>query len=401
MNDVTIEIQPGSGRQIPDTDAVSGLISSGVASGSVVLGNVYKLTTLDDAIALGIDADYDSTNTVLVYEHIKEFFRMSGNKGPLYIQLVAKTVTPAQMCDPTLTTYSMKLLAFSQGTVNQLSVAYCPVAAVTDDTALLAAIPKAQLLVDKAMATHQPLHVLLEGVGYDVTDSFDLRSMNAPGVSVVVGQCNEVQQRAVIYAKSAAVGTALGTVALSKVSESIQWVQKFNLYGDNLSDFRISGILSTNLTDAQLAQAHGDGMIFFLSHANYSGIYFNDSHSGGDATTDFQFIEDKRTINKAARLVRRALLPRLGGPVNIDPASGQIASADIKFLESLGNRAIRPMFSAGDISGPDPDGSTPPFTIDPNQDILQTGELVCDLRVVRVGTARQIKVKIGFINPNS
>jgi hypothetical protein len=94
-------------------------------------------------------------------------------------------------------------------------------------------------------------------------------------------------------------------------------------------------------------------------------------------------------------------MPYVNSPVLIDSSTGQIDPATIASMEAIGNRAILPMFQANEISGPDPNGPTPPFQIDPAQNILSGDPLATELTVVPTGTARQIKVQINFANPNS
>lgn len=397
MNDLTIEIINGlGGRRTPDTDSVSGLLASSDVAGGVAMNAPFMLTSTDDANALGIDADYDIDNSVVVYEHIQEFFRLQPN-GTLYVNLVPQTVTYANMLALSGTSYVKNLLTFAQGQINQLAVAYNPVEDIVDTSALEAAIPVAQALYAYCFQKHMPLHVILEGTGIDITAPVQLHGLNSGGVSVVAGQAED----SVNYNGHAAVGTGLGTVALAKVNENIAWVQKFNLMGGVVTNFRLGGVAASQLTDAQIEAANTAGLIFFVRHIGKEGIYWNDSFAATALTNDIAYIEDSRTANKAARLIRTALLPQLNGPVTMDPSTGQIAASSISYLERLGNKAILPMFTAAEISGPDPSGATPPFTIDPNQDVLGTGEIVGVLRLVRTGTSRQLRVSIGFPNPQS
>jgi hypothetical protein len=93
------------------------------------------------------------------------------------------------------------------------------------------------------------------------------------------------------------------------------------------------------------------------------------------------------------RLIRAALLPDLGSPINVNPTTGQLTPEVVKKLEVQGKRVIdEQMLNQGEISGFT-------FTIDENQNILSTNELVSELEIVPVGTARKFVVKIGFTNP--
>lgn len=399
MGNVEIIVGSGGlGRRVPQNDAISAFVANGVAAGSVTLGVVYKLGRLQDAIDLGIDSDYDQTNSILVYEHIKEFFRICPN-GTMYFMLVARSVTYNDLLDPTVSTSAIKVIRYAEGAVKQLAVSYNPTVAVTTDAAALGAVAKAQLLVAACRAEFRPISVVLEGKGFLTTSITTLRDKLAPGVSMMVGQSDFVYGDG-IDETYAAVGSALGVIALSKVNECIGWVGRYNLVGDNLDNVRIGGVLLSDLSPTVLAELEDKSYLYFTRFVDFPGLYMNDSHTADAVTSDFCFIENNRTIDKASRLIRQALLPYVNSPVLIDPATGKIASATIATMEAAGNRALQPMFQNQEISGPDPNGSTPPFQIDPNQDILSSSELQCELTIVPTGTAREIKVLIGFTNPN-
>lgn len=393
LADVIInKVSGGLGRVAPATDMISGLIANGVGLPGAQLGTVYRLNRIEDAQAMGLDADYDEANSVLVYEHIKEFFRINRN-GQLWLLLVAQSVSFPNLVDPTVATSAKKLLIEANGAINQLAVAFNPETAPTDDTALLAAIAKAQLLVADEFANHRPLHVILEGKGIDLADITDLRALNAPGVSVMVGQSKTVAAIDPLFADYGAVGTLLGAVSLAAVNENVAWVQKFNVLGDNLQDFAIASTASSSLTVTQLENLNDAGYIFFRKHTGLAGIYFNDSHTCDELTSDYCYIETNRVANKAARIARTTLLPYLNSPVNINPTTGQIAVSTIKSMEALAQRAIEDgMLKPGELSSFS-------FTIDPSQNILSTSELECELTLVPTGTARKIVVKLGFTNP--
>jgi len=389
----------GIGRRPAVDDAISGMIANAIAAGTFTLGTVYGFRSAQDAIDIGIDADYDADNGILVYEHIKEFFRMNSS-GTLYFMGVAQATSFANLVDPTVSTSAIKLLRAAEGKVKQLGVVYNPTAAVTDTTALMAAIPKAQLLVAQSQQEFMPVRIILEGKGFDSGDITGLRDQNANGCSVMVGQTGNDDIQA-IDATYGAVGTALGALSLAKVNENIGWVGKFNLLGDNLQSIKIGGVAYNTLSPTVIQDMDDAGYIFFLKHQNQAGIYMNFSHTADVTTSDYCTLENGRTMDKAGRLIRSAILPYLNSPVLIDPSTGKIAGPTAAAMQAAGNRAIQPMFQANEISGPDPDGPNPPFTIDPDQDILSTSDLIGKLVIVPVGVAAEITLEIGFTNPNN
>jgi hypothetical protein len=394
LNDVVItKVNGGLGRLLPLTDMISGLIANGVAvSGGVQLGTTYKLQRLEDATALQINAAYDTTNDVIVYEHIKEFFRINPN-GVLWVLLVAKSVSFADMVDKTIPTTAKKLLIDANGDINLLGAAYNPTTAVSTDTDLLAAIPKAQLLAEEEWDLHRPVHIILEGKGFDSTNITDLHSLEVPNISVFVGQNPTVSAISAHTHRYGAIGTLLGAVSLSAVNESASWVRKFPLLGDNLQDFAIMNVKSTALTESLKSDINAAGYIFFNRPARRTNIYLNDTHTGAPLTSDFLYIENNRCINKATRLIYDVLLDDLNAPIKVNPATGKLPAVVIKAMEALGNKAIEEgMLKADELSGFS-------FTIDENQNILSSSELATELTLTPTGTARKITVKLGFSNP--
>jgi hypothetical protein len=116
LNDINItKLSGGLGRREPNNDMVSALVANGVAvSGGVQLNTVYRLNSLNDAIALKIDASYDSTNNILLYEHIKEYFRINPS-GELWLLVPAQSVSYADMVDKTNVNGAKKVLNEAEG----------------------------------------------------------------------------------------------------------------------------------------------------------------------------------------------------------------------------------------------------------------------------------------------
>ena len=121
-------------------------------------------------------------------------------------------------------------------------------------------------------------------------------------------------------------------------------------------------------------------------------MYFNDSHTCTIQTSDFTFIEANRTIHKATRIARTALLPKVNAPVLVDPDTGTLPPSTVKGYETLCKAALERMISNEEVSEID-------VFVDPNQDILADSILKVRIEIVPMGTARRIEVNIGFKNP--
>lgn len=385
MGDVIITRGNGGlGRRSPQTDMISGLVSTGVAVvGKVQLDTPYKIERIADAIALGITEVGTNRNA---YEHIKEFFRMNAN-GTLWFILASEVATTYVQL---ITDFAPKLLIASGRNINQLGFAFAPATPVVDNSQLLLAIPAAQILADAEYALNGPLMIVLEGRGFSSAALFDLRAMNAPSVSVVIAQSKAFS---ILDAKYAALGTALGVISAAPVNVNIAWVREFNLMGGNLADWCISGAQSSAVSQTLQNSLDEKGFIFFKFHAGLPGIYFNDSHTGAEITSDYAYIENVRTMNKAVRIIRKTMLPNVNAPVLIDPVTGKLPLPVVSSYQEQVNKAVKEsMLNSSEISGFN-------YFIDPNQNILSTSELNSEFDLIPTGTARTIRVSVQFSNP--
>ena len=94
-------------------------------------------------------------------------------------------------------------------------------------------------------------------------------------------------------------------------------------------------------------------------------------------------------MDKVVRGIRTYLLPKLGGNVYIDKATGQLQTHSVEFLQTTAQKALEDMEKAGELSGY-------VVEIDPDQNVLSTSEIEFVIRPVGVGVVRRFKVKIGF-----
>ena len=68
------------------TDGIMMIFAKAVAvSGTFALSTPYLLTSPDDLTALGIDAAYDSTNSVAVYQQVNEYYSQAGTGALLWL----------------------------------------------------------------------------------------------------------------------------------------------------------------------------------------------------------------------------------------------------------------------------------------------------------------------------
>nr|WP_315175588.1 DUF2586 domain-containing protein [uncultured Flavobacterium sp.] len=434
LNDVVInKLSGGLGRRTPDQDMVSGLLFDGVPTSKLLFEKVERLASLEDAEALGITADYD-VNGQSAYYQIQQFFRMNPS-GDLYIMRTAAT-SYEDIVDK-----AMAMQEQANGNIRQLAIIFSGEATFADTQA---AVLKAQTQAALGYKDYMPFEVILEGKGFDPDTAMNLSELNAENVSVVIAMDVEkafeqklfmkgstaendklytlaYNEKLVpvensyniykvqkidnsnnddkegleftfkeVYINTAAVGLALGAISKAKVSENIAWIEKFNLTGEGFSKAGFVGGQEIK-TLGTLNGLNEKRLIFARTHTGLSGVYFNDSHTCTLGTSDFAYVENNRTINKATRLLRTALLPKLASPVLVD-IDGKLPQSVSKSFEGLCRSALEGMVANQEVSDFD-------VYVDPKQNILLTSELKVKAEITPIGTARKIMVDLGFKNP--
>ena len=376
----------GLGRELAGEDHISGLIVYGETAVAPTL-----LLSVEELNGKGIFPD---TAPVLHY-HITEFFRI--NEGAkLYVQSVASV-------DGNYTEVKT-LQAFAQGKLRQIAV--CDFK--TELSGLDNALSKLNTIGKELAKRITPVSLLysFKLKAEDIANLPDLHTKSAELVSVVIGQDGAGRGAYIAQTTPAVgcIGAALGALSKASVHESIGWVEKQNLVsvaynkgltGDVLRSLELDvpaladGTKLGSLTPAQVEALHGKGYIFLTQYAGNAGTYFNDSFTATAATSDFAYIENNRTIDKAIRELNRVLVPKVSGPAYIDPDTGNLQTATVSAINALCEEPLDAMKRNGELSGYK-------VYINPRQRILQTSKLEIVLKIVPVGTMREIEVSIGF-----
>jgi hypothetical protein len=404
LPDIRIEKEQGLGRRTPSSDMVVGLVMGGISTAAyATLGATVELRGVSDAKALGFTAAYDEANKVLVYHHIERIF-VRNKSAKVYLKVVAQTVTLAQMADVTLT-HVAGLLLDAKGEVGVVGIALNPGAGYTEtlitglSSDVVAAIPKAQALVESEFTRHRPVFVVIEGRHFNGTSAaaLDLRSKEAEGVAVVIAADYSISQKEIggtkPYQYYAAIGDTLGMISAAKVNENIGWVGKFPLTDTSLGMFvkaALSSSLAIETYEADYATLHDKGYIFAKPHTGKTGYYFNSSPSCAAMDQDEAYIENARCLNKGARLIRTSTLDALNSPVLLNE-DGTVQSVVIGALEAMAEEGLSQMQRGGEISNFD-------VYIDPEIVFLENEEsLDVEYSLQPVGVLRELKGKIKLV----
>lgn len=316
------------------------------------------------------------------YYHISEYFRLQP-KGSLYVGFYAV---------PSSYTFTeiQSIQTFANGKVRQLGVYKDGAAFAAGD---LTAIQSVCTTLD---GLHMPLSVIYGADISAVTDLStlaDLSTLSDNKVSAVISQ-DAAAQGAFLYAtykKSiTTLGALLGAVSLAKISEDIGWPNKFNISNGVECDtvgFANGQALSV-ISQSLLNTLDDRRYIFLVKYVGLAGSYFNDSHTAIAVSSDYAYIENNRTIDKAIRGVYASLISYLNSPLELN-SDGTLKNSTIAFFESQAGVNLDQMVRDVELSAYS-------VVIDPTQNILSTGNLTVTVSLLPIGVARQITVNIGF-----
>jgi len=412
------------GGREKNTDKTFALIAGGVAvTDKVTLGQIIELLQAEDATAYGLDAAYDANHHVLVRYHIDEFFTYCPD-GILFVMLVPQGTTLAGMCDAEgdndpVGAGALMALMRSETTRREIKTAgivlnpasgYTPSLSDGIDNDVLNAIPAAQACIEALKQQFIYLDaVIIEGreFGATIASAKDLTTLSGPNVSVVIAADPVIQSLDALYAKYAAVGTALGNLSIRKVNEclgSVDILKKPDAKKANtnysitntakgrwLKASLSSGVKFEALTLNDQKALTDKGYIYAGSYSGYSGVFFNESPTCTDPTDDYCAIERNRTWNKAARYLREALVPKMKSTYKKDPSTGYPKPSVVAAWEQIAKKKLELMVIDEEVSGID-------VYIDPEQAPSKTVPLTVNCQVVIDGILYEINIPIGLAN---
>jgi hypothetical protein len=381
------------GRVVPTADGVAGLIMTGAATDELTLGTAYQIFGLEDAAALLVNAAYDTTNTCEVFKHISEFYAQAGNGAELWIMVVAKTVTLAQMA-AVGGNFLPVLLNAADGRIRIAGLTRVPdgdytattTAGMDDDVpaAMTAAHATAVAFAD----LYKPVRVLVECRQFTgtVSELDNLRARTNNRVMGVIGNT-------VPTVKSAAVGLVLGKAAALPVQRNVGRVKDGDLGID--AAYVSSGAAIGTFSAGNQDSLHDKGYVFFRQYQGKAGFYINDDPMAVALSDDYAGLARGRVIDKALTIAYTTYVDELLDDLDIDTNTGRIAPAIMKSYQAKILNAINTlMLNTNEISGA-------MVKIDPLQNILATDKIEISLFILPKGYSKYIEVEIGFENPQN
>lgn len=377
-------------RSLAGEDHISGLVfysatlptATEGAEGFSATERIRAISTIETAEKLGITADATAWETKVLHYTLSSIFNM--NPG---VSLYVGIFKPASGANAF--SEIKQIQDYAGGRLRQVGVWN---GAVELSDTLVNSLQSVRTTLE---AQNKPLSILYAPKVTDVTAlPSNLAKIGRNGVSVIIGQ-DGAGVAAELYADAgntakasvSALGDLLGAVSKAKVHESIAWVESFptNIAVPAFGD----GKKYRDLDEAVIETLDSSRYIFLRTYDGLAGSFFNDNHTLDEPTSDYAYINDVRTMDKAVRGVRTYLLPKLGRPMKVDAETGKLERTAVEHLITTGNKALEEMEKAGELSGYR-------FDIDPDQNILATSRVRGVIKNVAMGVMRNLDLEIGF-----
>lgn len=313
--------------------------------------------------------------------HVSEFFRMNP-QGILWIGVYTYN---------SLFTEIKTVQDFSLSQIRQCMVYVNGTAFTT------AQVTAMQTICDTLYSENQPLVVIYNP---DITTLttlaalYNLNGLDSECVSVNIGQDLSGQGNLLYLTVGGSIGsggTELGALSRALVSQNIAWTGQFRIdSGSEFDKIQFSnGVAYVGTPVSALNSLTTYKYNYLKKFGNdYPGSFFNLDVTSTASTSDFARIRNNRTMQKAVRNLRVAILPYLNSPIDLNP-DGTLGQDVISQFKAVCESALDQMKSNGEISQRQ-------INIDGTQDILSTNTLVIGVKIIPVGSAEQISVNIGF-----
>lgn len=399
------KLNGGLFRREATDDMITAVVMNAVSTSKMELGKIYTFLNISEVEELEITSEYDDQNEILVYHRLQRLF-LRNPSITINCMFVEQDVTLTEMADKNQP-YLANLLR-KKGNNVQAMIARNPLPSytptITDglDEDSINAVYKAQELVDFEFSRDRYIDVFVEGRSFTGTPSaaLNLRKLTnvCPDVSLVIMADYEISRKKDIYKNYAAVEDFTGMISKAAVSQNAgELIEGFNLTDSSNKAFIKAGLSGgqpiEDYSEEALDMLDEKGYVFAAPVSGLAGFWINDTHTCDAITSDYAYVENNRTIKKAIKLTRTALLPRVKSRFYVDESTGQLRGEDIKELEGLSKEAMRPILISGDISG----GID--AYINPEQNLLATSELIVNITFIPVAIGRKITLRIGFKNP--
>jgi hypothetical protein len=366
LPNVYIEIQGGALGAVPSTeDNVAGMIimNTGIAS---YFNTFYSFEQVKQAIS-----------DIPIRQFIQLFYNESGDGKELNVYINNKDAESEVNFQSSIQEF---FAHFNTKRIPLLAIN------VYGDQAILPPITSVIGVVQNMMNQYAAqirgsLCVLNNPDNYNSGTDFSTLGANRVAMSYVGGHYSQQLGEA---------STILGRLARIPVQRNIGRVKDGGVI---IPSGKMNNGLPTEDYSAEWDTLNNHKVIFYRTFTGKSGYFLNDDHTCTSDTDDFKSIANRRVIDKAYLLVYKTYIEEVNDEISIN-SDGTLSAVYIKSLQSKIENVINTAMTAnGEIS-------SVTCSIDPAQNVLATNRIEIDIRIVPVGYAKEITVRLGFTNPN-
>lgn len=387
LGNVNIKLENGSlGRVAVLDDGVAGLILTGKAvTDKLELNKVYLFSSSRDLTIHGVTEE----NNPLLYKEVSAFHEQAGDGAELHVIVVSEATTLAQMCAVDDGSPLKKLIDHAAGRIRLVGVNKLPPAEYSADTEqgidgdVITAAAVAQNVAESYRDKINPFRLFLPALAWNgSTESlFKPREGSYNRVGFVLAADKKIGDVA-----SPAVSRVLGRAARIPVNHSIARVKDGTIAADG---FLADG--KTPEEDAGMLDAlHDAGYIIYRTFVGKNGYYLNDDCMAAPLSDDYSNLNLGRVIDKAILIAHAAYVDEIQDSIEVDD-NGQLPQYLCTYFEANMENAVAANMQ-NEISS---------FNcyIDPKQNILSTGMMNVNCKIVPRGILKEINVTLGFNNP--
>lgn len=387
LPNVNIKLGNGNlGQTSATDDGISGLILTGKAvEGKLELNKHYQLSSTRDLKVLGIT---EETNPFAVKE-IKAFYAQAGEGAELHLLIVSEATTLTAMCDPADGSPLRRLIDAAAGRIRLVGINKLPPAEYEADTTqgidadAITAAANAQKVAESYANQIRPFRLLLPAPAWTgVTENlYKPTESSYNRVAFILAS-----DGAMTGTYTAAVGMILGRAAAMEPQQSIGRVKSGSLAANG---YFTSG--NNYLEKSGMAEALNDaGYIFFINYTAKNGCYLNGDQMAAPLSDDYGQLHLGRIIDKAMIIAYTTYISEILENIAVDE-KGNLPAGACKSFEGMIENAI-----AGNMGN-----QISSFTayVNPAQNVLSTGKLEIDCKLVPLGVLREIQVNLSFENP--
>jgi len=390
LPNVTISVLNNQlGATAGTNDGIVGMLLSAIDDGNVPMATAKQIFSLAEAEDLGIDAAYDTDNSVTAYAEIAAFYAQAGTGKELWFMLVPQAKTLEEMF--TDANYATKLVDDSNKTIRVLAAARVPASGETPTITdgfpedLWNALADADTFAANELAKMNPLRIVLGGYLWDGTPTnlADLTELtnNRIGIAITGDEDGNVS-----------IGPLMGRIANIPVQRNIGRVKDGAILLTNA--YLTDGTSIDDLSEAQIASIHNKGYILYRKYVNKAGYFFADDPMATADTDDYKSLARGRVIDKMILLTYSTYVEELLDevPINTD---GTLELSYVKYIQNLITNVLNhEMVAEGELSSSS-------CYIDPSQNILATNKLEIAVRGIPVGYSKELDITLGFENPQN